>query len=131
MNFVVTIPEDLLARLRAGAFDFLLVHILESDGRAFEDVLYPRMERVCALLDQIGWQAGDAGEEVVIDIFEHAAALYDALSFALGEARRDLREAEGRRVCAGEGRAGLRGRLADLLARSTTARHRARECSSV
>ncbi len=32
----------------------------------------PRMERMCALLEQIGWQAGDASEEVVIDIFKHA-----------------------------------------------------------
>jgi hypothetical protein len=140
MQFAMTIPEDLLTRLRAGALDVLLAPIMQSVETGPHSVLSPRFKRVCALLDVIGWHPGETGAEVVIDMIEHAHALYDALGYALNDALRDLRRAErvdalmaeldrkaaarAHRHC----RPGLCGRLACSSCRSTSARPRTRGC---
>jgi hypothetical protein len=112
MHLSVTIPEDLLNRLRAGAQTALLAPIHEPIDQASQGTLSPRFKRACALLDVIGWQADEAAEEVVIDIAEHTPALYDALSYALGDALRDLREAERSQGCACASAGGLCGQAA-------------------
>lgn len=114
MHLSVTIPEELLNRLRAGALDALLAPIHEPVERARQGILSPRFKRASALLDVIGWQAGEAAEEVVIDMVEYAPALYDALSYALGDALRDLREAERAQSCACARAGGLCGYAAIL-----------------
>jgi hypothetical protein len=107
MHLSVTIPEELVNRLRAGALDVVLAPIREPLEQARQGIRSPRFKRTSALLDVIGWQAGEAGEEVVIDMIEHAPALYEALSYALGDALRDLRKAERARGCACASTAGL------------------------
>lgn len=97
MHLAVTIPEDLLGRLRDGAIDVLLAPILEPDERAWQGGLCERFLRASALLDEIGWEPGEAGDEIVIDLFEHADALRHALGYALQDVLRDLREAEAAR----------------------------------
>jgi hypothetical protein len=95
----------------------------------------------CALLDVIGWQPGETGDEVVIDLIEHAPALYDALGCALNDALRDLRRAERADVLMAEldreaaehyhrhrKPTSLRDRLAGRTRRSTFARRRTRGC---
>ncbi|HEX4114357.1 MAG TPA: hypothetical protein VHY18_00605 [Solirubrobacteraceae bacterium] len=141
MHFAVTIPEELLSRLRAGAFDVLLAPIMQSVETGPHSILSPRFKRACALLDVIGWQHGETGEEVVIDMIEHAPALHDALGYALNDALRDLRRAQPTEALMAEldreaakhahrhcRPASLRGRLAGRTCRLTPARRRTRGC---
>jgi hypothetical protein len=105
MYLATTIPEDLLGRLRDGATDVLLAPILEPGKRTWHGGPCERFLRAAALLEEIGWQSGEAGDEIVIDLFEHADALRDALGYALPDALRDLREAEATRSRIREGAA--------------------------
>jgi hypothetical protein len=141
MQLTVTISEEVLARLRAGALDVLLAPIMQSSETGPHSILSPRFKRACALLDVIGWQPGETGQEVVIDLIEHAPALYDALGYALNDALRDLRRAERTDALMAEldreaaehahryyRPTSLCGRLAGCTCRSTSARRRTRGC---
>jgi hypothetical protein len=109
MHLSVTVPEELLNRLRAGALDALLAPIHEPVERARQGIVSPRFKRASALLEVIGWKAGESAEEVVIDIVEHAPALYDALGYAFKDVLRDLRAAERAQCCACASAGGLCG----------------------
>ena len=76
MHLAVTIPEELLTRLRAGAHNVVLAPIMEPVERGPHNILSARFKRACALLDVIGWQSGETCGEIVIDMFEHAPALH-------------------------------------------------------
>lgn len=92
MYLAVNIPEVLLARLRAGAQEAMLAPIMEPGD--WDRERRARFAGARELLDQIGWKAGETGEEVTIDMVEHAHALHDALDYALTEALSDLSEFE-------------------------------------
>jgi hypothetical protein len=138
MHLALTIPKELLARLRAGALDVLLATIMQSVETGPHSISCPRFNRAWALLDVIGWQDSEAAREpVVIDMIEHASALYDALNYALNDALRDLRETERTDALRAEldreaaapaprhCRPGLCGRLVGLPRHSTSARRAA------
>jgi nitroreductase len=91
MYVATTIPEDLLDRLRAGAQRALLEPIMAK--RPWQGELRCRFRRTAALLDVLGWEPGEAGSEITIDIHEHALALYEALICALHGALDELRTA--------------------------------------
>jgi hypothetical protein len=93
MYLAVSIPEDLLGRLRAGAQKALLAPIMQP-GEEWDRERSSRFARVAALLNVLGWQAGEAGEEMVIDLNEHALALHEALLCALHAALAEQRQAE-------------------------------------
>lgn len=93
MYLAVTIPEDLLGRLRAGARKLVLAVVI-GPQREWEGEESARFCRVCRLLDTIGWQPGEVGPEVMIDIADHALALHEALVRALRDAVIELHALE-------------------------------------
>jgi ribosome-binding protein aMBF1 (putative translation factor) len=103
-NATLTVPAEMVGHLRKGAYIVLghaahaIAQITERPDRERHPERYeePRehFNRICALLDLIGWGDPEQATDIRVDLREHRWALTEALDEALKIADADMEEAD-------------------------------------